>query len=51
VDSARSNAWTSALVAYAVAQRAGNRSVLDNWMEKWRPAAERAAGVLKEVLP
>jgi toluene monooxygenase system protein E len=51
VDSARSNAWTSALVTYAVAQRAENLSVLDKWIEKWRPAAERATGTLNEVLP
>jgi toluene monooxygenase system protein E len=51
VDSARSKAWTSALATYAVAQRAENRSILDNWIEKWRPAAERAADALKEVLP
>jgi toluene monooxygenase system protein E len=51
VDSARSKAWTSALVTYAVAQRAGNQSVLDKWTEKWRPPAERATDALKEVLP
>ena len=51
VDSARSNAWTSALATYAVAQRAENLSVLNRWTEKWRPAAERATGALKEVLP
>ena len=51
VDSARSNAWTSALVTYAVAQRAENLSVLNRWTEKWLPAAERATGALKEVLP
>ena len=51
VDSARSNAWTSALATYAVAQRADNRSVLDKWIEKWRPAAKRATAALKEVLP
>jgi toluene monooxygenase system protein E len=51
VDSARSQAWTSALETYAVAQRAENLSVLDNWTEKWRPAAERATSALKEVLP
>ena len=51
VDSARSNAWTSALVTYAVTQRAENLSVMDNWTEKWRPAAERATAALKELLP
>jgi hypothetical protein len=51
VDSARSNAWTSALATYAVAQRAENQSVLDSWTEKWRPAAERATDALKELLP
>jgi hypothetical protein len=51
VDSARSNAWTSAFVTYAVAQRAENLSVLNSWTEKWRPAAERATGALKEILP
>ncbi len=50
VDSARSNSWTSALVTYAVAQRAENQSVLDGWTEKWRPAAEHAAGSLKQSL-
>ena len=51
MDSARSKAWTSALVTYAVAQRAENLSVLNSWTEKWGPAAERATGALKEVLP
>jgi toluene monooxygenase system protein E len=51
VDSARSNAWTSALVTYAVTRRPENLSVLDNWTEKWRPEAERAAGALKQLLP
>jgi toluene monooxygenase system protein E len=51
VDSARSNGWTSALAAYAVAQRAENGAVLDTWIEKWQPAAQRATGTLKEVLP
>jgi toluene monooxygenase system protein E len=51
VDSARSSAWTSALVTYAVAQRAENQSVLDRWTEKWRPAAEHATTALKEIVP
>jgi toluene monooxygenase system protein E len=51
VDSARSDAWTSALATYAVAQRAENRSVLDKWTDKWRPPAERALAALKGVLP
>jgi toluene monooxygenase system protein E len=51
VDSARSNSWTSALVIYAVAQRAENQSVLDRWTSKWRPAAQRATDALNELLP
>lgn len=51
VDSARSNAWTSALATHAVAQRAENLPVLDKWIEKWRPAAKRATGPLSEILP
>jgi toluene monooxygenase system protein E len=51
VDSARSNAWTSALATYAITQRPENQSVLDEWIAKWRPPAERATAALKEVLP
>jgi toluene monooxygenase system protein E len=51
VDSARSNAWTSALATYAITQRPENQSVLDEWIAKWRSPAERATAALKEVLP
>lgn len=50
VDSARSRAWTSALADYAVAQRAENGAVLQEWTEKWQPAATRAADGLRQLL-
>ena len=42
VDTARNQAWASSLARYAVEQRAENGPVLDNWLEKWQPAAARA---------
>ena len=51
VDTARSTAWTSALAAYAIAQRPENQPVLNKWIDKWWPLAERATAALKEVLP
>jgi hypothetical protein len=49
VDTTRNQAWASALATYAVEQRAENRSVLDNWLEKWQPASARAVTGLAET--
>jgi toluene monooxygenase system protein E len=49
VDTARNQTWASALARYAVEQRAENGPVLDNWLEKWQPAAARAVTGLAET--
>jgi toluene monooxygenase system protein E len=49
VDSARSQAWSSALARYAIAARPQNREVITGWEDRWRPTAERAVAGLAEV--
>jgi toluene monooxygenase system protein E len=49
VDTARNQAWASALARYAIAARPENLAVLDGWAEKWRPAAEHTASGLAEI--
>jgi hypothetical protein len=42
VDTTRSQAWSAALARYALAARPANDPVIDDWVTKWRPLAERA---------
>jgi hypothetical protein len=49
VDTARSHAWGSALARYAIEARPENLAVITGWEDKWRPAAERAAGGLAAI--
>jgi toluene monooxygenase system protein E len=42
VDTTRSQAWSTALARYAIAQNADNRAVIDGWREAWQPLADRA---------
>jgi toluene monooxygenase system protein E len=42
LDSQWSRRFTSALVDYAVAHRAENRDLLQEWVEKWSPPAQQA---------
>jgi toluene monooxygenase system protein E len=42
VDTTRSQAWSTALARYAIAQNAGNRDVIESWREAWRPLATHA---------
>ncbi|KPN45974.1 aromatic/alkene monooxygenase hydroxylase subunit beta [Mycobacterium intracellulare] len=42
VDTTRSQAWSTALARYALTANPANRDVIDGWMSKWRPLAERA---------
>lgn len=46
VDTARSQAWSSALARYAAAVNPANRDVIANWRAKWQPLADRAVGAL-----
>ncbi len=49
VDTARNQAWATALARYAIAARPENFTILTEWVDKWRPAAEGAAGGLAEI--
>jgi hypothetical protein len=54
VDADRCTRWSTALAAYAIEQRPGNRDVLQRWVARWTPRAEAAAaglGRLFEQLP
>jgi toluene monooxygenase system protein E len=42
VDTTRNQAWHIALARYAAAANPDNRAVIDGWVEKWRPLADRA---------
>jgi toluene monooxygenase system protein E len=50
VDVDRCTRWSTALAAYAIEQRAGNRDVLQRWVTKWTPRAEAAAVGLGQLL-
>ncbi|GAB2994344.1 aromatic/alkene monooxygenase hydroxylase subunit beta [Mycobacterium bourgelatii] len=51
VDTTRSQAWHIALARYALAANPANREVIDGWVEKWRPLADRAVTGLAGVFP
>lgn len=51
VDTTRSQAWHTALARYALAANPANREVIDGWVEKWRPLADRAVDGLAGVFP
>ncbi|BBZ77034.1 hypothetical protein MANY_23710 [Mycolicibacterium anyangense] len=42
VDTTRSQAWSTALARYALAQNPNNRAVIDGWAARWQPLADRA---------
>ncbi len=42
VDTTRSQAWSTALARYALAQNPDNRAVIDGWAARWQPLADRA---------
>jgi toluene monooxygenase system protein E len=42
VDTARNQAWHAALARYALTANPANRTVIDRWIEKWHPLADRA---------
>jgi len=49
-DSQRRGRWSRALAEYALAQRPGNRAVLDKWIARWSGWADDAAYGLGEFL-
>lgn len=49
VDSDRCARWSVSLARYAIDQRAGNREVLRNWVDRWTPRAEAAAVGLSQL--
>jgi len=49
-DAARHRRWSGALVKMAL-ETEGNRHVLQNWLSKWTPLAERAIAVWCAALP
>lgn len=51
VDTTRNQAWNAALARYALAANPTNRAVIDGWIEKWRPRADRAVDGLAAALP
>lgn len=51
VDSTRNQAWSAALARYALTANPANRAVIDGWVEKWRPLADRAVDGLAAALP
>lgn len=51
VDTTRNQAWSAALARYALTANPGNRAVIYDWVEKWRPFADRAVDGLGAVLP
>ncbi|MCV7101317.1 toluene hydroxylase, partial [Mycobacterium palustre] len=46
VDTTRNQAWSAALARYALTANSTNRAVIDGWIEKWRPRADRAVAGL-----
>lgn len=51
VDTTRNQAWHTALARYALTANPANRAVIDGWVEKWRPLADRAVEGLAGVFP
>jgi len=49
VDTARSQAWSSALASYSIAARPENEAIITGWEDRWRPAAERAVAGLAAI--
>lgn len=50
-DSERSRRWSGVLVQYALAGEESNKAVIDGWVEKWMPLAERAVDEFCAGLP
>ncbi|OBH60023.1 aromatic/alkene monooxygenase hydroxylase subunit beta [Mycobacterium sp. E2479] len=51
VDTTRNQAWSAALARYALTANSTNGAVIDGWIEKWRPRADRAVAGLADALP
>ncbi|OBG33124.1 toluene hydroxylase [Mycobacterium alsense] len=51
VDTTRHQAWSAALARYALTANPANRTVIDGWIEKWGPRADRAVAGLAAALP
>ncbi|HEY0225184.1 MAG TPA: hypothetical protein VGC05_02070 [Mycobacterium sp.] len=51
VDTTRNQAWHVALARYALTANPDNRAVIDDWIEKWRPLADRAVEGLAAAFP
>lgn len=49
-DGERAARWSAALCKYAVAQNPKNEDVLQQWVQKWTPAADAAAKSIAEML-
>jgi toluene monooxygenase system protein E len=49
-DAQRSRDWVAALATYAISNDAGHRALLQGWVDKWLPLAERAVVGLAPVL-
>lgn len=54
-DNKRAARWSAALCQYAIGQNNKNADVLQQWVDKWAPAADNAAkaiaGMLEELAP
>lgn len=48
-DSARSQAWTSALVQYAIENDPAQADVVRGWVDAWTPKADAAVAALSEL--
>lgn len=51
VDTTRSQAWSAALARYALNANPANTLVIDGWVTKWRPLADRAVDGLAAAFP
>jgi toluene monooxygenase system protein E len=51
VDTTRNQAWHAALARYSLAANPANRAVIDGWIEKWHPLADRAVEGLAGAFP
>ncbi len=51
VDTTRNQAWHTALARYAITANQANREVIDGWIDKWHPLAERAVEGLATAFP
>jgi toluene monooxygenase system protein E len=49
-DNERSARWSAALCNYAIAQNPNNAAVLQQWVDKWSPAADEAAKSMASML-